>query len=430
MKTKAKKTENEVEILVFLPAEETRKYFNQAASNLTKSKPIKGFRPGMAPYETVKNTYGNAAILDEFLDIALKITLNEALKQNDYFYIGSPKIDIIKLAQGDDFEYKITHPIFPDFNINNLENNLKISLPEKIEITDEEVSEAIDYILNSRAKLARVSRSAAKGDYIDIDFSSKVGDVSVENGSANNYGFILGKGSFVPGFEEAIAEMSENEEKKFSLNIPADYQYKQIAGKKVDFEVKMNAVFERISPEINDEFVKGLGGFNSVDDFRKSIRKGLLTEKKERQKAKIRENILFKLREIFDFTVSPLLIEQEALNMLADFKSNVEKSGAVWNDYLKKIGADEKKALEDFKNEAAKRLKNAIIIEKIAKEKNIKASEDEITAKINEALKYYKSPKSDQKDFSLDDLKNRVRQNLIYEETFKLLEGIIGYNEL
>ncbi len=429
MRTTVKKTETEVEISVFVPLEEVNEYFKKAAFNLSKKKPIKGFRPGMAPFEVVKNYFGNSAILDEFLNITLKDTFDKAIKQNDFSYIGKPKIDIIKLSQGDNFEYRITYPIFPEFEIGNFENQLKITLPKKPEVTEKEINQEIDYIINSRAKIVKVSRKSKKGDYVNIDFAAKIGGVLIENGYAKNYGFILGKGSFVPGFEEALEEMAANEERRFSLDIPSDYQHKEIAGKRVDFEVKMNAVFERQLPQLTDSFVKNLGNFSSVEELKKSLQKGLLIEKTNEQRNKIREDILTKLRTIFSFSISPLLIEQEALNLLDNFKENIQFNGLLWGDYLKKMGTDEKKVFEDLKKEAEKRIKNFLILEKIAKEKNIEADEKEITAKANDILKHYYSINDALQDFQPEELKNRVRQEIIYEKVFNLLEKIVGYEK-
>lgn len=415
-----------MEILVSVPAQEAKKYFTQAAENISKKKPIKGFRPGAAPLEVVKNTYGANAIFDEFLDIALKKTFEATLKEHQFPYVGSPRIDILKLAQGDDFEYKIIYPIFPDFSLELL-NDLKISLPDKPEVSEKELNEAIGYLLNSRAKMSKVSRPANLGDYIDIDFSSKIGEVLLENGSARNYGFILGKGNFIKGFEAAIVNLKEGESVKFSLNAPQDYPHKQIAGKKVDFEVKLNAVFQREIPELTDEFAKSLGSFKSIAELKKSIAQGILLEKQNQQKKEVREKILAKLREIFKFPVSQILIEQEASSLAQEAKDYLSKSGLSWADYLKRINKEEKDIIEDFKQEAQKRLQNAIIIEKISKEKNLLPDENEILAKANEILKFYPSVQDAYNDFTPDQLKERARQNLIQEKVFEFLEKIVGY---
>lgn len=427
METIFKETDQcEVEISVYIPAPDASKYFSQATSNVSKVKPINGFRPGLAPFEVVKKTYGNSAILDEFLNIVLKDTFEKAISQKKYPYIGKPKIDIIKLAYGDDFEYKITYPILPNFDIKQYET-LKIEPLEEIKVTDKEVEETINYILNSRAKIAKKAKKASFGDYIDINFSAKVGGVTVENGTAENYGFILGKGSFVAGFEKEIEGMGAGEEKSFTLNIPENYPHKQIAGKKTNFVVKVNAVYERTVPELNDEFVKNLGKFTSVSDFKKNIADNILIEKKQKQKEETRHKILTNLRKMFSFNVSPLLVDEEVSNIIYDIKSNIEQSGSSWSDYLKKIGKEEKDLVDGLRETAKEKIQNAIIIEKIAIEKNICPSEEEMTKEINNIIKYYRSPEDAYKDFSVEELKNRVRQNLTQEKVFELLEKIVGY---
>jgi len=423
----------EIEISVLVPLEEAKKYLAQAAQNISRINPIKGFRPGMAPFEAVKNAYGNKAILDEFLDIALKETFEKAIKQNSFNFIGSPKIDIIKIAIGDDFEYKITYPVFPEFSIEEIEA-LKITLPPNPEVSLKEIDETINYILESRAKMSQVSRAALKGDYIDIDFTAKVGGVIIENGVAKNYGFVLGKGNFVQGFEDNLEGLSQGQQKTFSLMVSDNYPHKQIAGKKVDFlkvdfEVKVNAIFSRQIPELNDEFVKNLGKFNSVADFKKSLKEGILIEKKQEQRQKVRELILEQLRTKFNFPISQILIEEEALNILNQTRANIEKNGILWEEYLKGIGKDDKTLMEDLKLEAKRKIKNAFIINKIAKEKNIFPTDQEEMTEINNILKYYQTPQQAYQDFSPDELRQKVRQNLIYEKVFEFLEKIVGFQQ-
>ena len=273
-----------------------------------------------------------------------------------------------------------------------------------LKVEDKEIDNALDYLQKSRAKIITINKPAQKGNRVEIDFEIKNTGVKIEDGDSKNHPLILGEGRFLPGFEEKLEGMKSGEEKEFSLKVPHDWPDKRIADKNLDFKVKMNLVQERILPEINDEFAKSLGSFDSLSGLRKNIQDGLMQEKELKEKQRIRLELIEKVAENSKIDVPENLINQEAEAMINEFKANVTVFGMDFEIYLKGI----KKTTDDLKKEwmpqAEKRVKIRLCLKAIAEKEKIEVSNEEIENIDSEKPKEY------------------TKNILINEKVFELLE--------
>jgi len=292
----------------------------------------------------------------------------------------------------------------------------------KVKVEPEEVKRSLDYLQNSRAKTITVNKPAEKGNRLEIDFEIRQGGVKIENGVSKNYALILGKGYFLPGFEKELEKMKAGQEKEFSLKVPADWSDSKIAGKNLDFKVKMNLVQERELPVLNDEFAKSLGSFDCLATLKKSIEQGLLQEKEIREKQRIRIELIEKVAQDSKMEIPDALIENELEKMVNELRTSINNIGLEFNKYLKET----KKTIEDLKKnwqkQAEKRACIGLCLQAIAEKENIEVSDEEIKEKINQDLKHYSNIEEVKKNIDLSALKEYTRNILRNEKVFELLE--------
>jgi len=292
----------------------------------------------------------------------------------------------------------------------------------KLEVKEEEVKKALDYLQNSRAKIITVNRPAKKGDRLEIDFEVRQVGAKIENGTSKNHPLILGRGNFLPGFEEKLEGMKSGQEKKFSLKAPTDWPNQKIANKNLDFKVKMNLVQERELPKIDDGFAKSLGNFDSLEALKKSIKEGLFGEKEIKEKQRVRMEMIEKIAQDSKIKVTDMLIKEEIEKMINEFRISIKNIGLDFDTYLKEI----KKTIEDLKKdwykEAEKRVRISLCLREIAKKENIEVGEEEVKEKINEDLKHYPGVEEVKKNIDLNVLKDYTKNILINEKVFVLLE--------
>lgn len=292
----------------------------------------------------------------------------------------------------------------------------------QIKVDNNEIDKSLDYLRESRAKIITVNRPAQKDDRIEIDFEVRSDGVKIENGESKNHPLILGQGRFLNGFEDNLEGMSAREEKSFSLKVPSDWPDKRIIGKNLDFKVKMKLVQKRELSDINDEFAKSLGKFESLEELKNNIKDGITQEKEIKEKQRIRIELIEKTADGSEVEISTELIEQEKENMLNELKANIAGLGLGFERYLEQI----KKTIEEIKKEwqeqAKKRAKIGLCLNAIAEKENIQISDEETELRINEDLKHYENIKDTKKDIDPIKLREYYKNILKNEKVFELLE--------
>jgi trigger factor len=419
---------SEIGIKVNVPWDEWKKYLDQALVDLSKDIKIPGFRPGKAPKNMVEQKVGKSAILQEAAEKAIQKTYADILAEGKVDAIGAPKAEILKLAEGNDLEYKITTAVVPEVKLKPWKDGIKnVNKKHKetpVEIKEEDVDKEVKKIAESRAKLITVNREAKTGDSVVIDFKVLRDGVPIENGTSKEHPLVLGKGVFIPGFEENLIGMKENEEKKFTLKFPAEYHEKSLAGKEAEFEVKVNLVQERQIPEINDKFAVSLGKFENLESFKKSIRDGMKEEKEVASKEKKRSEYLEILIKLSEIDLPEIMVHQELHKMLQEFEIQLSGMGMNLDGFLEKMNKTRDDLEKEWEPQAEKRVKSAIILEYIAKEQETKVENEKVEEEMNKTLQYYKKEKDMEKNIDMGRLYDYTKGMLINEKAFEDLERL------
>ena len=419
---------SEIEIKVTVSWDEWKKYLDQAWSELSKDLKFPGFRPGKAPKDMVEKQLGKENILQNGAEKAIQKTYADILDKEKIDAIGVPKAEILKLAQGNELEYKIVTAVIPEVKIKDYKGSMKKInekfKKEKIEIKDEEIGKEIKKIAESRAKLVTVSREAKNGDNVLVDFRVLRDGVPIENGTSKNHPLILGKGVFIPGFEENLLGMKENEEKKFALKFPDEYHEKSLAGKEANFEVKLNLVQERQIPEINDEFAASLGNFENLEKLKTNIKEGMDKEKEIENKEKRRSEFLDELIKLSEMELPEVLIKGELSKMFQEFEMQLSQMGMDLGGFLEKMKKTEEDLAKEWRVQAEKRVKSALILETIANNQEIKVESSKIEEEMNKTLQYYKKEKDLEKNIDLGRLYDYTKGVLTNEKVFEYLESL------
>lgn len=383
---------SQIEITIEVSPEEMKPFLEKAAIKLSKEAKIEGFRPGKAPYEIVKQKVGEMNIIQEALDDIISKTYHDTLEQNKLVTIGQPKIDIEKLAPGNPLVYKATAAILPKVKIGDWKN-IKLSR-QPIKIDNKKEEKVIADIQKMRAKETLIERSAKQGDKLEIDFEVFRDKVPIENGNQKKYPITIGEGRFIPGFEEQLVGMKAGDEKEFELKFPEEYHAKNMAGKPALFKVKCNSVFEVEMPKLDDEFIKAVSGgqAQNLEALKKSIRDNLEQEEKTKQEQRLEIEMLDKIVEISEFEDIPdVLIENELHKMMHELEAGISQQGFKFEDYLKTLKKTKEDLEKEFKPQAKKRVKTAIISREIYQEQKIEVRPDEVEKEVEMIMKNYPS---------------------------------------
>lgn len=422
---------SETEILVTLSLEEFEPQVKRAAALISEKVEIEGFRKGKAPFDLVKNKVGEQAIYEEAAELAVKKTYPEVLqkvyseKGSDFIPIGRPEITVTKLVPGNELQYKIKIALLPRVVLPDYREIARKVVRQKNEVRadEEEVAKTLLWIQDSRSPLVAVDRPAQKGDTVEIDFETRLKGVKIERGDAKNHPLVLGKGGFVPGFEDKLVDMRSGEEKSFRLPVPEDWSEKAFAGQELEFRVTMRSVQAKQKVELNDEFAGSLGKFSSLDSLKASIREGIAKEKAEKEKQRVRALIIEEISKHTQTEVPEVLVASELQKMLGELKSGIEGMGMKWEDYLLHIKKTPEELKKEWREEAEKRVQAALCLRSIANQENIEASEEEIQERANQFLHKFGTVEQAEKDIDPEGLKEYTKGIIRNEKVFELLES-------
>lgn len=425
-------SKTEVEIEIEIPSEEFNQFIEKATLNMGKDLEVEGFRKGKAPKEIIKEKIGRENILIEAADSAIKANYGKALLENKVEAISQPEVNILKLAPDNPLIFKAKTIILPKIDLPDYRKIAKKVERKEISVEENEVENGLKWLQKSRSKLTLKNSKAQKGDFIEIEYScpqikelsENKPAVAKSSGEVIKDAFILGEGHFIPGFEDKLVGLeAKDEEIQFSLTLPKDYAVKDLAGRQADFKLKVKSVQKVELPELNDQFARDLGRFESLEALKKNIREGLALEKKQAESQRIRNEILEKISQASSFETPEILVKREQEALMQNFKQEISaKLNIPLKDYLEKINKTEQEILGSLLEEAKKRVKSFLVLKAIGEKEDIKVSDEEVRNQENEILKNYPAPEKAAKSLDLEKIKEYSKGLVKNEKIFKLLE--------
>lgn len=378
---------SELELTITLEPQEYQKDMEEAAERLSQRAAIKGFRPGKAPYDFIKQQMGEVKIMEEAVESIIQRTFFEIIKEEKIDSVGMPKINVEKMVPGNDFVYKAIVALLPKIKLIDLK---KIKVESKpIEITDEELNKVLTDLQKMQTKEIIKTGKAKKEDKVLIDMDMFIGGVPVEGGQAKDHHVYLNEEHYIPGLKEQLIDLSKDDVKEFNLRFPKNHYQKHLADKDVDFKIKVKDVFELTLPELNDEFAKKLGQ-ESVDKLKELLKENMMREAEMKEKQRVEADILEQIIEKSNFEEIPqILIDSEKRKMFYELKHDLEHHGIEMEQYLKDIKKTEEQIFQDFEQQANKRVKAALVSRQVAVDNNIKVEKEDLDKELELIKKTY-----------------------------------------
>ncbi|MEK7560826.1 MAG: trigger factor [Patescibacteria group bacterium] len=430
--TAASLPKSRLKIDVRLTPEEFAPHLTRAAVLMSEENPIDGFRPGKAPYDAVRRVAGEASLERRGAEIAIGKTYQDVIKAltlegkitEDCPAVGSPEIAVTEAGGQKGLAYTIVLSLTPSVALPD-DYRIRVgrvrSEKKDADISDEEMAKALDEIRESRAALITVDRPAETGDAVEIDFVARQAGVKIEQGESRHHPFILGRGRFIPGFEEELIGMAAGAQKDFTIVVPPDWRDTALRGKALDFHVVMQLVQERLIPEATDEFARSLGDFASMEDLTARIKDGIRRGKERDKELRLRNRILEEMRRSSVLGEMPeVLIVEECRALLSEYRSALESSGMAWTEYLLHVGKTEEKLLKENADKAADRAASALVLRAIARREGITPDDRDVDARVDAFLQTASS--DEKRRLDREALRAHFRGALRNEKVFEFLE--------
>ncbi len=375
----------EVEISIDAEAFETavQKAYLKQRKNIT----VKGFRKGKAPRAFIEKMYGEGIFYEDALEIIYPDAVSDAVKEADLSIVDAPfDLDVTEIGKnGVEMKFKVT--VKPDVKLGKYKG-LKAVKPS-VKVTADEVKAELARMQEQNSRMISVDdRPVQNGDTVVIDFEGFVDGVAFDGGKAENHELVIGSGSFIPGFEDQIIGHKTGEEFDINVTFPEDYQ-KDLASKDAVFKIKLHEIKFKELPALDDEFVKDVSEFDTLDELKKHIKSDLEEKKKADSDSAFTNDLLEQVANGIEAEIPPVMIEKEAEEMAEEFAYRLQMQGLDLNTYLKYTGMDKDKLLENYKTPAENQVKLKLALEAVVKAENIEATESDLDAEYEKLAKAY-----------------------------------------
>ncbi len=380
---------NRYELVIEIDGETFMKAVNAVYKKQVKSISIPGFRKGKAPRSIIEREYGEGVFYEDALKELYPEAIADAAKEAN-LDIVKDHIDLdVEKAGKDGVTLKAVITVEPEVSIENYKGITYT--PSSLEVTEEDVDKEVQKVLDRNSRLVTVGdRAAENGDTTVIDFKGLLNGEAFEGGTAENYNLVLGSGSFIPGFEDQVVGHKAGEEFTIDVTFPEDYQAEELKGKAVQFEIKLHEIKKKELPAFDDDFVKDVSEFDSVDAYKADIKEKLQKDRQEEADMNKERQVAEKLRELMKAEVPEAMYENQVDNLLDEFSMNLRAQGLDINTYMQYTGLTEEKLRETYRDRAVSQVEVRLALKKIAELEGIQATDEEVESKYNEMAENYK----------------------------------------
>ncbi|MCL2079266.1 MAG: trigger factor [Oscillospiraceae bacterium] len=401
-----KKEKNETQLKIEITPEELETAINKTYLKNRKRIGVPGFRKGKAPRKIIEKMYGQAIFMSDALEGLLPEVLEFVDKNSGLNIAGFPTITDIDVKDSTESAFiTLTVTQKPEVTVGKYKG---LSAPKpSAEISDSEIMREIDAVRERNARMESVSRPAASGDIAVIDFEGFIDGTPFEGGKGERYSLELGSGSFIPGFEEKVEGMEIGERRDIDLVFPENYQ-KDLAGKAVVFKVALSDVREKHLPELDDEFAKDVSEFDTLDEYKQSIREKLEKTKQTDIDETFEKLLMEQIVKSTQAEIPQVMIEEEIEKTAKTLSRNISAYGMKTDDYLKMLGITADEFKERMREPSEFKVKSDLALEKIAELEGLKVSDDEIEEEYIKAAKAY--------NVELDKFKEEVDNDAVVRE--------------
>ena len=389
LKSQNKIDTNRVELEVVVDADTFEKGLAAAFKKQSKNIAIPGFRKGKAPRSFVEKYYGKEVFYEDAVNALYPDALDEAIKEAGLDVIQD-KIDFdVKEVGPQGFTFTAALTTKPEVSIENYKGVEAVK--KSAEVTDGDIDEEIKKVQERNSRMVTVEdREAQNDDVAVIDFEGFLDGEPFEGGKGENCSLTLGSGQFIPGFEEQIVGHKTGDEFDVNVTFPEDYQAEELKGKATVFKCKLHEIKMKELPEVDDEFVKDVSEFDTLDDYKADLKKKLAENKEKEATDDLENQLIDKLVELVQGEIPEAMYENKIADSIREFGYRLQSQGLNLDTYMKYTGMNVDQMKEGFRPQAERQVKLRLALEKIAELEGLKAAEEDLDQEYQKIAEQYK----------------------------------------
>jgi trigger factor len=407
-----------IRIHVEIPPDEVDRKLDALFKDLSRKAKVPGFRAGKIPRKILEARFGREAA-DDATQTLINETFYKALEEHQVFPLGYPLLEKQPLKQGQGFKYSAQVEVKPRLALSDY-RGLEVE-KEKCSVSEQDVEDQISQIRKAHGKIIAIEgdRAVQKEDYALIDYEAFEDGKPIEGIKAQNFMLRVGSADFHPEFEEKLVGLAKNAEAQIRVQFDKDHYHAKLAGRTVDFSVKVVDIKMLHLPNLDDAFARELGAeFKGLDDLKEKLRETITKEREQRIDRAMKQKLVQKVAGTVEFPLPEILVDSEVDLAIQNLEQNLMRSGSS----LEKAGLSAQKLRQEFRPNAEKRVKEMLILGDIARQNGLTVTDEDLAERFQMlGTRLGQDPETVRKFYDVRNMTGSVREGLMEEKALNYL---------
>ena len=387
------------------------KSYNKNKKNIS----IQGFRKGKAPRKMVEKLYGPEVFYEDAANFAIPDAYEEAAKESGLEIVSRPEIDVVEIEKGKDFVFTATVAVKPEVTLGDYKG---IEVEKKtVKVMAADVNAEIDKVREQNSRMITVeNRGIKKDDTAVIDFEGFVDGEPFQGGKGEDYSLVIGSHSFIDTFEDQLVGKKSGEEVDVNVTFPEEYHEASLKGKPALFKVTVKEIKKKELPKLDDEFASEVSEFETLKEYKASVKKNLTERRKEEAKREKENEVVEKVVENITVELPEPMIDEQTQQMIQEFAGRLSSQGLSFDQYMQMTGMTADALMGQMKPEAEKRIRTRLALEAIVDAEKIKATAKDIDKEIENMANMYQMEVDKIKEMIGDAEKEQIGKDLAVQK--------------
>lgn len=376
---------------------------------------IQGFRKGKAPRKMVEKLYGPEVFYEDAANFAIPDAYEEAANECGLEIVSRPDFDLVDIGKGKEFIFTATVAVKPEVTLGEYKG---IEVEKKVvKVMAADVNAEIDRVREQNSRMITVEdRGIKNDDTAVIDFEGFVDGEPFQGGKGEDYSLVIGSHSFIDTFEDQLIGKKTGEDVEVNVTFPEEYHEASLKGKPALFQVKIKEIKKKELPKLDDEFASEVSEFETLKEYKASVKKNLTERRKEEAKREKENAVVEKVVENITVELPDPMVDEQTQQMIQEFAGRLSQQGLSFEQYMQMTGMTPEALMGQMKPEAEKRIRTRLALEAIVKAEDIKATAKEIEKEIENMASMYQMEVDKVKEMIGDKEKDQIAQDVAVQK--------------
>lgn len=402
-------------IIITVSAEDFEKAMVRSYNKNKGRISIQGFRRGKAPRKMIEKMYGPDIFYEDAANFAIPDAYEEAAKDSGLDIVSRPEIDVVEIEEGKDFVFSATVAVKPEVTLGDYKG-IEVAKKE-VKVLAADVNAEIEKVREQNSRMITIDdRGVKKDDTAIIDFEGFVDGEPFEGGKGEDYPLVIGSHSFIDNFEDQLVGKKIGEELDVNVSFPEDYHEESLKGKPALFKVTIKEIRKKELPKLDDEFASEVSEFETLKEYKASVKKTLTERRKEEAKREKENEAVEKVVENATIEIPAPMAEEQTNQMVQEFAMRLSQQGMNIEQYMQMTGLTTPALMEQMRPEAEKRIRTRLTLEAVAAAENLKATEKDVEKEIENMAQIYQTEADKMKEMIGDTEKEQIAMDVAVQK--------------